>query len=124
MNCFYHAGVTAVGICKSCGRGICTECAIDIGNGLACKSRCEERARTINQMIDANTKVLTTANTQLRRNMLFTLVASVLFVLLGLSFGYQSPPGIIFVALGVAFFFRGVFSYTRAARYPTPDTPA
>jgi Flp pilus assembly protein TadB len=74
-------------------------------------------------MIDANTKVLTTANTQLRRNMVFTVVAGVLFVFLGVSFGYHSPPGIIFVALGVAFFLRGVFSYTRAARYPAADKP-
>ena len=123
MNCFYHPESPAIGLCKSCLRGLCAECAADIHNGLACRNQCEDRARTINRMVDANPTVMATANTQLRRNMLFTLVAGVLFIVLGLTMGFEDTwlPGGIFAALGVAFIVRGITSYTRAARYPTPD---
>jgi len=80
----------------------------------------------INRMIDANTRVLAVANTQLRRNMVFACVSGLLLAVLGCaSFGFDDSPllGGVFTALGGALFFRGVASYTRAARYPTPDKP-
>lgn len=45
MNCYYHPEVPAVGVCKSCGRGICTACAAEVEHGIACRERCELRAR-------------------------------------------------------------------------------
>ena len=39
MRCFYHQDKEAVGTCKSCGKGVCAECAI---------------ARAIIQLIDRN----------------------------------------------------------------------
>jgi hypothetical protein len=54
MDCFNHASIPAVGLCKSCSKGVCSECAIDVGNGLACRGACEESVRRINRMIEAN----------------------------------------------------------------------
>lgn len=54
MRCFYHQGTDAVGTCKSCGKGLCVECAVDLGKGLACRGRCEESARAIIQLVDRN----------------------------------------------------------------------
>jgi len=42
MNCFNHPDVPAVGICKACQKGLCMECAVDLGHGIACKSHQEE----------------------------------------------------------------------------------
>lgn len=42
MRCFYHPERNAVGICSSCHRGICDECAKEIGKSLACSGNCEE----------------------------------------------------------------------------------
>src|SRR5205085_6067746 len=36
------------------GKGVCVECAVDLGKGLACRSRCEESARAIIQLVDRN----------------------------------------------------------------------
>jgi uncharacterized membrane protein HdeD (DUF308 family) len=71
-------------------------------------------------MIDGNSKVLSITNTQLRRNMIFSAISGALFVVFGIYMGFRDSglPGIIFVALGIAFILRGVLSYTRAARYP------
>src|SRR5262249_52940930 len=54
MHCFYHQDKYAVGVCKSCGKGVCIECAVDLGKGLACRGRCEESVRAITQLIDRN----------------------------------------------------------------------
>jgi hypothetical protein len=50
MRCFYHEN-EAVGICKSCGKGICQDCAIDFKKGLACRGHCEESVQHIIQQI-------------------------------------------------------------------------
>ena len=42
MNCFNHPDVPAVGICKACQKGLCKECAFDLGHGIACKNHREE----------------------------------------------------------------------------------
>jgi len=42
MNCFYHPQTAAVGICKYCQKGLCTECAVDLGHGIGCKHHQEE----------------------------------------------------------------------------------
>jgi hypothetical protein len=46
MRCFYHHETEAIGICMSCLRGVCPACANDLGDGLACRDRCEARVRT------------------------------------------------------------------------------
>jgi hypothetical protein len=54
MRCFYHEDKEAVGTCKSCGKGLCRECAADLTKGLACRGRCETDAQALIQLIDRN----------------------------------------------------------------------
>ena len=51
MKCFYHETVDAVATCKNCQRALCRECAVDVGNGMACRNACEEQVRILNQML-------------------------------------------------------------------------
>jgi hypothetical protein len=37
MNCFNHADVAAVGLCKFCQKALCKECVHDLSYGLACR---------------------------------------------------------------------------------------
>jgi hypothetical protein len=60
MRCFYHQDKEAVGTCKACGKGVCVECAVDLGKGLACRGLCEESARAIIQLVDRNVQLSTT----------------------------------------------------------------
>ena len=41
MNCFRHPEIVAVGICRSCMKGLCKECSIEAKSILACKNSCE-----------------------------------------------------------------------------------
>src|SRR5258707_363132 len=61
MRCFYHQDKEAVGLCKSCAKALCAECAVDLGTALACRNRCEERARAIAQVQDRGIQSLTPA---------------------------------------------------------------
>src|SRR5947207_11707150 len=54
MSCFYHHDRESVGGCKSCGKALCPECAVDLGKGLACRGRCEDDVRTLIGLIDRN----------------------------------------------------------------------
>lgn len=51
MNCFYHRDVVALGVCRNCQRGICTECIAEVvPNGIACAGRCEAAAAKAGRM--------------------------------------------------------------------------
>jgi hypothetical protein len=47
MRCFYHNDRDAVGTCRLCSKGLCVECAADLGVALGCKGRHEASARAI-----------------------------------------------------------------------------
>jgi len=47
MQCFYHTDRSAVGACRACSRGVCRECAAEVGIVIACKNRHEEAAQTL-----------------------------------------------------------------------------
>jgi hypothetical protein len=49
MNCYRHPDQPAVGICLVCGRGLCAECAVEIGPLIACRQRCETEVERLYQ---------------------------------------------------------------------------
>jgi|SRR5208282_5939302 len=57
MNCFRHQNSSAVGLCKTCFKAVCPECAADVGDGLACKNSCEEKVLQQNAMHDRALKI-------------------------------------------------------------------
>lgn len=52
MHCYRHAPEPALGVCRSCGRGVCAQCARDLDPALACSERCEQRVLRTEALID------------------------------------------------------------------------
>lgn len=52
MKCYHHPDRDAVGVCRACGRGLCSACAVDLHRGLACPGPCEAQARALVQFED------------------------------------------------------------------------
>jgi hypothetical protein len=52
MKCFRHQTKDAVGVCKSCSKGLCEHCAVDHGIGLSCSDSCEAQVHKLNSAID------------------------------------------------------------------------
>jgi hypothetical protein len=80
MNCFNHRTSPALGICKSCGKGVCQGCVEDTGNGLACRDSCEARVRLLTRLVDNNARVMKTANSQTRTTGLYGLIMGSVFL--------------------------------------------
>jgi hypothetical protein len=38
MNCYIHPEVNAIGVCVNCGKGICNQCATDVGGKYYCSN--------------------------------------------------------------------------------------
>ncbi|WP_189401619.1 hypothetical protein [Arenicella chitinivorans] len=50
MQCFQHQAINAVGLCKSCLKGVCQECATEVPTGLVCSSACADHAAEMQEM--------------------------------------------------------------------------
>ena len=123
MKCFYHQTVDAVGSCKSCLKGLCPECAVDLGKGLACRGRCESEVERVTALIDRNIRLSPTGEQLIQANKqgmllsaLFVLAVGAAFLALGLfnrgAFGFEWFIGGVFVVYGAFQIMR----YRRVSR--------
>lgn len=103
MRCFYHQEKEAVGSCKSCGKGLCVECAADLGKGLACRGRCEADVSAVNAYVDRN---VATGGGYRAGSALFLLVAGAACIAFGLT---SERPIPLVTVLGGCFVAYGVF---------------
>lgn len=51
MKCFNYSEIDAVAICKSCGRGLCPQCVMEVGPSCSGKDRCEANVASMNELI-------------------------------------------------------------------------
>ncbi|MGB0866763.1 MAG: hypothetical protein ACPGSC_09655 [Granulosicoccaceae bacterium] len=57
MLCFKHAQEQAVGICRSCNKAVCRQCAIELPKGLACSSECQKDVHELVEMNERGKKL-------------------------------------------------------------------
>ena len=122
MKCFNHEERDAVGTCKSCGKGICRECAVDMGKGLACHDRCEKDVSDLIALIDQNVHFSPIGKNvmgNMKKNAYvqasFTLAAGLVFFLTGFASGRVAElPGL----LGIIFLLYGCHALWRGMRLP------
>jgi hypothetical protein len=86
MRCYYHRDRDAVGLCKSCGKGLCEDCQTDLGAGLACKGRCEDSVHGLIALVQHNVRAVPTAKALLRLNRPVSLGASLFMLAAGGTF--------------------------------------
>jgi hypothetical protein len=126
MRCYYHRDQEAVGVCKSCGRGLCAECAADIGKGLACRSRCEEDARAIVQVVNRSIRLGAKSEALLHANQRSRLGAALLYLVLGGVFlvgGWMDRERFtILIVIGGCMIAFGLF-YLLAGSKPRSEAP-
>lgn len=118
MRCYYHQDQEAVGICKSCSKGLCGECCSDVGKGLACKDRCEGDVRALNDYVARN---MSASPAFFKSNRRSGYLSAVFFVLMGvgfLSMGYIYEDDFqLFIGSLMALY--GAFNAFRVSRMPT-----
>ena len=128
MRCFYHAAHEAVGICKHCNRGVCRECAREVGDSLACKGRCEGKVAEVNQLWGRAADTRRAAALNYRRHGVASIFMGILFACLGALFqpwerqGGAGTMGYIFMALGFIIAVSGLMSLRTAGSFDFPQT--
>jgi cbb3-type cytochrome oxidase subunit 3 len=125
MNCYTHHEKNAVGICKSCGRGLCPDCVVEVGDGISCAGRCEEKVQIINRMVEGNARVLSTSNQSLRTAAFFILILGVAFLVFGV-WQYSSDSDFLaafLIVFGLVFLAYGLVRLRKSAQYPVVDSP-
>ena len=126
MNCFYHPSSVAVGVCKSCGKGLCPDCAVDLGKGLACRAHCEgdvaEQIRLIEGVVlrqPGNEQVLTSVRATRRRAALFQILFGLGFLICGIYFCFTSTlraGNLLFIFIGLLSAGFGAVSFRQDGR--------
>ena len=112
MECFAHPNEIAVGLCKSCGKGVCRSCALPVDRGLACSERCRPIAESLSRLQIASINNVGLYSVQRFAQPLIALV----FLLTGfyLLFKYRSDAftwfilaaGAVFALVSAATWFR------------------
>jgi len=121
MNCFNHKEIPAIGICKSCGKSLCSECLVELENGLACKNSCEKRVQMINLIIDSNSQAMNAARNQIKTAGISGVIVGIGFIIFA-GFSYKEMPGSFLpYFLGTIGIITGISSalhFTRKQTYP------
>jgi hypothetical protein len=50
MLCFTHRDTQALGVCKTCGKAVCSACLRQVEGGIVCSEACENEHRLMREM--------------------------------------------------------------------------
>jgi hypothetical protein len=119
MKCYYSSNEDAVGICRSCGKGLSRDYAVDLGRGLACKGRCEEDVRAIIHLIGSNAKIAARPHEHAKKNSFILYGTAAFMFAMGmfiLGFGVFRDYELFETGLGTIFMVYGAFLFICAHR--------
>ena len=119
MKCFYHHDQDAVGVCRNCLKGICPQCAVEIGEGIACRDTCEEKAKDIAKLLSTNVNAHKGLKTGRFIGPLFAMISGVIFI----GWNWYCKDSLSFTGmLGITFFAIGVIQLIYNLKYIRCDT--
>jgi hypothetical protein len=122
MRCYNHPEFEAVGICASCKRGLCKDCAVEVSQRLACRNRCETDVLELLQGTKPSIDITDTPlgasirgaySRPFSARAIFVITVGVIFIAWGLV---ASPPSYFTALLGLVLVVYGVFQIVRAWR--------
>lgn len=113
MRCYNHADRESVGSCKACCKGLCAECAVDLGFALSCHGPHEQRNAEIEELISRNASVQRAAGRAKYAAPVFYLFMGLIFT----GYGLLSSREMSFVVLlGIGFLAFGIYALVANLR--------
>jgi hypothetical protein len=117
MHCFQHPAEVALGVCKSCGKGVCRACAIEVDRGLACSETCRPFSDALSKL--QATSIRNTGLITAQRWIQPALAGLFLGVGAFLRYKYPSDGSSWFlIAFGAIFLATTIMTLTRTAKSP------
>jgi predicted Fe-S protein YdhL (DUF1289 family) len=118
MNCFYHPDKPAVGLCKHCQRGLCSDCAALVDDVLACKDRHEGQVHELLELSKQNILRSKRAGSDYVRNTIFYGSVGVLFTVFGASqIKWLGLQAIVYLIIGLALLWAALANYLESRKY-------
>lgn len=118
MNCYYHPEKPAVGLCKYCQRGLCSECGANAGDSLACKGLHEKQVQAMEALMQKNILQSQRVGSDYLRNTIFYGVVGVLFAAFGISqLRWLGLQAIVYLAIGLALLWAALSNYLESRKY-------
>jgi sulfite exporter TauE/SafE len=118
MNCYYHPNQPAVGICKHCQRGLCTDCLVEVDDSLACKDRHEEQVRNLDLLTARNLLQTGRVGSAYLRNAIFYFLVGILFAGFGLlQVRWLGLQGIFLLAIGLFLLYAALTNYLESRKF-------
>jgi hypothetical protein len=114
MKCYNHPDIDAVGICKSCNKGLCRDCLTELENGIACTATCIEEVKQVNSLIQRNKQSYSTASGAYMKNAYIYIGIGMVFIVFG--FQTEGLKGFL-ITIGVFFMLGAAFSMNSARKY-------
>ena len=123
MRCFVHHDQEAVGVCCVCGKGLCPDCAVDLGRAISCRGACEQQARATQaqfsaramheQLARSSAALSQQSQTLLRISKRARLITPVIFITVGVILALlgligRNPFYFIPASIGLLFFVIGL----------------
>ncbi len=107
MECYYHSSKQAVGLCRSCNKAVCRDCAKIIPKGLACCDECVVDAQELIEMNERGKKLYGIGKFKTNRLatvvVVWLLLAGVMWVCTALVYFGRNEPDYGTLAMAVIF---------------------
>ena len=118
MNCYYHPEKPAVGLCKYCQRGLCSDCAAPAGDSLACKNLHEEQVRSMELLMQKNILQSERVRSDYMRNTIFYGTVGILFSAFGASqIRWLGLQAVVYLMIGLALLWAAIANYLESRKY-------
>jgi len=118
MNCYYHPDKSAVGLCKHCQRGLCTDCVALINDSLACKNRHEEQVRALEQMTARNILQAGRIGSSYLRSAIFYGLVGLLFAGFGMiQLKWLGLQAVFFLMIGLFLLYAAIMNFTESRKF-------
>lgn len=118
MNCYYHPAHPAVGVCKYCQRGLCSECAAVVDDVLVCKNRHENEVRSLEQLMARNLFQSKRVASGYMRNAFFYGSVGVVFAGFGIwTLNFLGLQAVVFILLGIFLLYAAGANYFEGRKH-------
>jgi hypothetical protein len=118
MVCYYHPDKPAVGICKHCQRGLCSECTAIVNDTLACKDRHEDQVRGLILLEERGILQAKRVGSGYLRNAIFYFLVGALFTGFGLlQYRFLGLQAVFFMLIGIFLVYASVANYIESRKY-------
>lgn len=114
MKCFVHHEKDAVGACKHCGKGLCTECVVEAKGGVSCRGVCEEHVEALRQLTQRAIGMHPRVSASHSRNAIYVGLSGVVFLSLGLLGEFRELSYFMIAMAIVSFVGAGLFLRSAA----------